>query len=151
MEHRFGTRHTVDVPAYVRTQDGLPSGFGRLREVSASGGFVETRLDVEPLSRVAVQLLTTHGHSASQPVAPRLHPTEPSSSPLIVEAQVTGLSPRGVYVEWTEYAPELVRHLLEHQGDRLADRSPAAADSKDGVPGVLAPLVESLGSLERRD
>jgi hypothetical protein len=150
LEHRFGTRHPVDVPAYVRTQDGLPSGFGRLREVSASGGFVETRLDVEPLSRVAVQLLT-HGHSASQPVAPHPHPTDPPSSPLIVEAQVTGLSPRGVYVEWTEYAPELVRHLLEHQSDRLADRSPAAADSKDGVPGVLAPLVESLGSLERWD
>jgi hypothetical protein len=150
LEHRCGTRHAVDVPAYVRTRDGLPSGFGRLREVSASGGFLETRLDVQPLSRVAVQLLT-NWHSAAQSVASEPSSSDASPIPLIVEAQVIRVGLTGVYLEWTEYAPDLVRHLLEHRGDRLAERSPGLADSKDGVPGLLAPLAESLGLLELRD
>jgi len=151
VEHRCGTRYAVDVPAYVRTRDGLPSGFGRLREVSASGGFVESRLDVQPLSRVAVQLLT-HWQASSQPVTSPTASSEPQSNPLIIEAQVIRLGLQGLYLEWTEYAPDLVRHLTEPRAsEQLSQRTPLAVHGNAGVPGVLAPLAESLGLLELRD
>jgi len=156
VEHRCGARYVVDVPVYVRAQDGLPSGFGRLRELSASGGFIETRLDVQPLSRVAVQLLTSW-HPPSEPVASEAVASEPPTSnappsPLIVEAEVVRLGLHGLYLEWTEYAADLVRCLTEHpQGERLSETSPLSARSKDGVPAVLGPLAESIGLLELRD
>jgi PilZ domain len=103
VEHRCGTRYTVDVPAYVRTRNSSASAFGRLRAVSASGGFVDTRLDVQPLSHVAVQLLTGR----------RL-----TSQPLVVEAQVIRVGLQGIYVEWIEYAPDLVRRLTEYPEPR---------------------------------
>ena len=146
MEHRCGTRYPVDVPAYVRTRDELASGFGRLREVSASGGFIETRLDVQPLSRLTVQLLTSW-HAASAAAGAEAHP-----APLIIEAQVIRLGLQGLYIEWTEYAPDLVRHLTEpRESGRLAEPNTAAAQSKEEAPAVLAPLAESLGLLELRD
>ena len=107
MEHRCGTRYAVDVPVYVRTADASASAFGRLREVSASGGFVDTRLEACPPSRVKVQLLTDR---------------RPTSRPLVVDAQVMRAGPGGIYVSWTEQAQDLVSQLIAQRTPR--DRAP---------------------------
>jgi hypothetical protein len=96
MEHRCGTRYAVDVPVYVRTRNAALSASGQLCEVSITGGFVRTVLPAQPLSYIAIQLL-----------ADEKLPREV----LFVEGQVVHRTRHGLGIEWSEYAPRLVRHL----------------------------------------
>lgn len=95
--------YAVDVPAYVSTPDTSASAFGRLREVSATGGFVDTRLEVQPPSHVTVQLLTDR---------------PPASLPLVMHAEVIRVDLLGIYLEWTEQAPDLVGQLTKPRAAR---------------------------------
>jgi len=107
VEHRCGTRYAVNVPAYLHTPDTSMSAFGWLREVSASGGFVNTRLELQPPLHVKVQLLTDR---------------RTTSQPLLLDAHVIRTGPFGIYIQWTEHAPNLVRHLTEGARAQRAPR-----------------------------
>jgi hypothetical protein len=55
MEHRWGTRVELDVPAELLTADGV-SANAAVKNASLSGAFVETSAKLPLLSRVAVNL-----------------------------------------------------------------------------------------------
>jgi hypothetical protein len=88
MEHRWGNRIAIDVP--VRLSAAGLAGTGILRNLSASGAFVETALPLAPLTRVRVQI-------------PR------GSVPGLGRADAWGFVVRqatpGVGIEWCDVAP----------------------------------------------
>jgi hypothetical protein len=94
MEHRCGTRYKVDLAVYARAHAGVVSSFGRLRDVSLTGGFLETALPAQPLSHISLRLTDAEGE-----LGPRL------------EGQVIRRTPTGLGIEWCEYATELIRAL----------------------------------------
>ena len=69
------------------------------------GGFVRTELLAQPLSYIAIQLLT------DEPLPREV---------LLVEGQVVHRTRQGLGIEWSEYAPRLVRHLAGWAVRRLA-------------------------------
>lgn len=94
MEHRCGTRHEVDLAVYARAHAGVVSSVGWLRNVSLTGGFLETALPAQPLSHISLRLIDAEGE-----LGPRL------------EGQVIRRTSSGLGIEWCEYATELIRAL----------------------------------------
>lgn len=100
MEHRCGTRYKVDLAVYARAHAGVVSSVGWLRDVSLTGGFLETALPAQPLAHISLRLIDADGQ-----LGPRL------------EGQVVRRASNGLGIEWSEYATELIRAL-----SRSADR-----------------------------
>src|SRR3569833_489240 len=94
MEHRCGTRYKVDLAVYARAHAGVVSSVGCLRNVSLTGGFLETALPAQPLAHISLRLIDDDGQ-----LGPRL------------EGQVIRRASNGLGIEWSEYAPELIRAL----------------------------------------
>lgn len=92
MEHRWGTRSKLDIPA--RVQCG-PEGllFGTLRDASVSGAFFSTAAQMPLLASVYVQL-------GAQSQTPR------------VEAYVIRRARDGFGLEWADLAPTVIVRLL---------------------------------------
>jgi hypothetical protein len=110
MEHRCGTRHKVDLAVYARAHAGVVSSVGRLRNVSLSGGFLETALPAQPLAHISLRLIDTDGQ-----LGPRL------------EGQVIRRDSNGLGIEWSDYATELIRALGRSTAtDNLAATSAAS-------------------------
>lgn len=96
MDHRWGCRVPIDVDVQLICRpDAL--GAGRLKDVSISGAFVETRLNLPVLTRVRIVAHLQTRASAE------LHDAT---------AYVVRRTRTGVAVEWCEDAPEFVRTLL---------------------------------------
>ena len=55
MEHRWGRRIACGASVQLSIADGI-GGAGRLRNVSTSGAFIETALELHPLTRIAIRL-----------------------------------------------------------------------------------------------
>jgi hypothetical protein len=94
MEHRCGTRYKVDLAVYARAHAGVVSSVGWLRDVSLTGGFLETALPAQPLAHISLRLIDADGQ-----LGPRL------------EGQVVRRASNGLGIEWSEYATELIRAL----------------------------------------
>ena len=111
MEHRAGVRYQVDIAAYVRTHGGVVSSVGWLRDISVSGGFLRTTLLVPALSPISLRLIDAKGEFAAT-----------------IKGQVVRCEPDGLGLEWSEFAPELVREWALGAGRSglavLADGSP---------------------------
>jgi hypothetical protein len=84
MEHRWGQRRLADLVVRLIGSPGA-IGIGRLRDVSASGAFVQTKLDLPLLSVLRVEL-----------VAGRL----PANHPCTGRAYVVRQDSAGVGIEW---------------------------------------------------
>ena len=97
MEHRCGIRYKVDVELYARMCGGVVSSVGRLCEVSVSGGFVRTVLQVPALGRVSLHLFI---------------PAQKQNG-FFIEGHVIRCTADGLGVEWNEDAAELVRFLTQ--------------------------------------
>lgn len=98
MEHRLGQRISIDVPVRII---GIPGalGIGRLRDISASGSFVQTRLALPSLSMIEIVL--PHGLSVDAPT---------------LTGYVVRSTPLGLGIEWTEFAPQAISSLtMLHQ------------------------------------
>lgn len=93
MEHRWGIRHLLDV--YVRLE-GLP-GFARLRNVSSSGAYLETRAAPALDSHVLLELRCGLGKDGGR---------------CRVGAYVVRRDERGIGVEWCEFAPQPILALI---------------------------------------
>jgi hypothetical protein len=92
MEHRWGTRSKLDIPARVHCgSQGLL--FGTLRDASVSGAFFSTAAQMPLLASVHVQL-------GGQSQTPR------------VEAYVTRRASDGFGLEWADLAPTIIVRLL---------------------------------------
>ena len=62
MEHRWGERSAIDVPARVVRRPGI-IGAGRLRNVSLTGAFLETTLPLPPMTFVEIEVACGAGMS----------------------------------------------------------------------------------------
>jgi hypothetical protein len=96
MEHRWGQRVPVDMDVRLVAR---PSaiGAGRLRDISVSGAFVQTRLTVPLLARIHVEVTLNLRHGAETHDIP---------------AYVVRSGADGVGIEWCELAPDAVVHIL---------------------------------------
>lgn len=97
MEHRLGTRHTIDLDVYLRTWGATVSAKGRLKDLSVSGAFVATQLPCRPLLHIAVQLVPG-GHLRRSCVP--------------VEGLIVRVAEDGIGVEWDELQPQLLTQFL---------------------------------------
>jgi hypothetical protein len=85
MEHRWGQR--MPCRAVVRIADGTrPGGGGRVRDVSSSGAFIETALEIPVYARIALWVL---GNESAE------HAVE-------LSATVVRVARDGIGVEWCE-------------------------------------------------
>lgn len=91
MEHRWGTRVELDVPAELQAADGR-SAKGLVRNASVSGAFVETGTRLPLLSRLTVNLLWRGGEG--------------------LDACVVRVEDRGMALEWLDPGSRLVPTLL---------------------------------------
>ena len=91
MEHRWGTRITLNAPAELKTPDGL-SAVGSVRNASLSGAFVETRATLPLLARVSLRPLAAGSEW--------------------LDACVVRVENRGVALEWLEPGLQAVAALL---------------------------------------
>lgn len=87
MEHRWGTRRTLDVGVKLHVRSGLPA-FGRLLNASSSGAYVATRLKLPVMSRVQVAL----GWDSRQ-----------RGGRNRITAYVVRVDARGLGIEWQEF------------------------------------------------
>jgi hypothetical protein len=98
-EHRWGERIRVDIPVRV-SADGLDAAHGHLKNISLSGALVKS------------------DHDLLLPAFIDVHIERPFESPCIVKARVSRKVAQGAGIEWCDFAPPIVKHLL---------RAPAAA------------------------
>jgi hypothetical protein len=93
MEHRWGQRTSADLVVRLIGAPGA-IGMGRLRNVSATGAFVQTKLELPLLAPVDVELIAG---------------ASPISHPCAGRAYVVRQVSAGVGIEWFAVAPALVR------------------------------------------
>jgi hypothetical protein len=91
MEHRWGTRVDLDVPAELLTADGL-SVDAAVKNASLSGAFVETNAKLPPLTRVSVNL--------------------PAPMDEWLDACVVRVENKGLALEWLDPGSRLLPTLL---------------------------------------
>jgi hypothetical protein len=95
-------RHAADLRVYLLARSGALSATGYLREFSLSGGLVQSDLPAGDLSSICIRFPRAYK-------LPRL------------TGHVIRRSGRGLAIEWTEYATNLVRKLT---ADTAKFRSP---------------------------
>jgi c-di-GMP-binding flagellar brake protein YcgR len=101
MEHRCGNRLTTTAGVWIRTHQGI-SGKAQLRNISASGALLRTPMPVALHAQLLVRF------AASMP--------DERSDQQWVSAHVVRNSEDGLAVEWTEFSPDIVRHVLRSMG-----------------------------------
>jgi hypothetical protein len=97
MEHRWGQRVTVEMPVRLDL-GGRTLGRGTLRNVSISGAFIETSLELPIFTNLVVALPTMSG------LVPGSHE---------LTASVVRRVPAGLAVEWRDMACRPLVQLLE--------------------------------------
>lgn len=115
MEHRWGERTSVNLTVRLT---GLPGaiGMGRLRDVSLSGAFVETELNLLPLSPVHIERIAG--------ICPTSHHCEG-------RAYVVRRISAGVGIEWFAAALDPVPRIsaILTAGDFLEDSNAMAREA----------------------
>jgi hypothetical protein len=86
MEHRWGQRIACRAAVLIRPGDGRV-GEGRLRDVSASGAFVETAFPAPLLTRVSIAILRG---------------VEATDAPREIRASIVRRDSDGIALEWCE-------------------------------------------------
>ena len=95
MEHRWGRRVRVDVDVQILA-DPASAGWGRLRDISISGGFIATALRVPVLSALELTVQAA-GHATVR----------------IVSAVVVRSDVGGVGVEWLDGESDVIAALIQ--------------------------------------
>jgi hypothetical protein len=96
MEHRLGQRFVVDIPIRL-TLPLLGEVQGRLTNLSLSGAFISTQMNVRVMSRLQVFIEI---------------PADGSEDAVSIAAHVIRKTDHGVGVEWYDFAPAAVAALL---------------------------------------
>lgn len=97
MEHRWGTRRTLDVGVKLYVQSSLPV-FGRIRNASSSGAYIATSATLPVMTRMHIAL----GWDGSQ-----------RGGRHRIAAHVVRADKRGIGIEWQEFAPLSVLALID--------------------------------------
>jgi hypothetical protein len=127
MEHRWGTRKTLDVGVKLYIEGKLPA-FGRILNASSSGAYIALGAALPIMTRVHVAL----GWDTSK----RCHRCP-------ITAYVVRTDVRGIGIEWQEFAPVSVRALIDAL-DALPSqrvRRAAAGGEPPLLPRYRAPLL----------
>jgi hypothetical protein len=100
MEHRWGRRVAVGLRIRLATGDqDIASGF--LSDVSISGAFIATRVELAPLAILVIDL--------RDPATP----VSKEADSAVLTAGVVRVASDGVGVEWEELAPPAITALIE--------------------------------------
>jgi len=110
MEHRYGTRHEVDIGVYARSHGGVVSSAGFLRDISASGGFLLTHLPIPLLTKLTLRLIDAEGNFGST-----------------LEGHVVRRASNGIGIEWSDYVPEVIQALRASKWESSDSRSRRSA------------------------
>ncbi len=102
MEHRWGTRHPLNVAVRLDARPHLLA-FARLRNASASGAYLETAVALPLMTRVHVELEWQN-----------LRRGEPHR----IAACVIRTDREGVALEWCDFAPMPILALIESRQAR---------------------------------
>ena len=97
LNHRWGHRLSVDIDVQLLCPPRM-TGLGRLTDMSVSGAFVETDLDLPLLSAIRVLSELRNGHENFESHT--------------ATAYVVRRSRAGIGIEWLQLAPALVRAIL---------------------------------------
>lgn len=124
LEHRWGTRCAVNVPVRLDARPQALS-FGRLRNASASGTFVETGLRPPLWTRVIVELAWGQWRR---------------SEPQRVAAYIVRHDENGCGLEWCEFAPEPVLALMLAARRAAPARTVPAPGHAVPAPGHAIPV-----------
>ena len=119
MEHRWGNRHEVMQSVRVATDGGMV-GRGRIRDISASGAFVEASLSLKLFTRVRIQF-----NSALD------------GRPTVIEGEVVRKDFNGYGIEWRELAPEAVAALLARPATGSHANTPRLVFQRPAVSGTV--------------
>jgi hypothetical protein len=101
MEHRWGYRREINRVVNLETRSGLAAR-GRITNVSISGAFIASLLQVRLFSYVTIHFTALQNHKRDR---------------LAVEGQVVRKDSTGFAIEWSEFAPEAVRALANRPMD----------------------------------
>jgi hypothetical protein len=111
MEHRWGNRVRTDVEVELFAFP-ASAGWGRIRDISTSGCFVETTVAIAPLTRIRMRLFAS-GFTKDKEI--------------VIHTTVVRQTADGLGVEWADWNIEaitrLVREALEANTE---ERRPAA-------------------------
>ena len=113
MEHRWGRRIAASVDVRVFA-DPASAGWGRLRDISISGGFIETALRIPTLSALCLTVPATRYRGAST-----------------VHAIVVRNDVDGVGVEWFDGDSDVIADLMHELAPdfRRYSRAPSNTSS----------------------
>jgi PilZ domain-containing protein len=95
MEHRWGKRVRTDTPVQIFAHP-ASMAWGRLRDISVSGGFIETELKIRALSTISMTVLAK-GHARDR----------------IARAIVVRRDSDGVGVEWFDGHSDVIASLMQ--------------------------------------
>lgn len=118
MEHRWGRRvaHDAEVQIFV---DPASAGWGRLRDISVSGGFIETALKVPALSTLCLTLPSTRRPGVR-----------------VLRAIVVRDDAEGLGVEWFDGDSDAIAALMQEATTRRSSQ-PFASDRRPQFPGDM--------------
>jgi len=108
MEHRWGQRFEVDILVRVHSRPYAVRA-ARLTDVSMSGGFIATSMDLRELRRLQIALVVPHRFSQATPM---------------ISAYVARRHRDGIGVEWCDFAPQAVVELLRSPAAKSPRRTP---------------------------
>ena len=111
MEHRWGQRFDVDILVRVHSRP-YAVRTGRLTDVSVSGGFIVSSVELRELRRLQIALVLPHRFSQATPV---------------ISAYVARRHRDGIGVEWCDFAPQVVVELLRSPAAKARNRTPFRA------------------------
>lgn len=103
MEHRWGSRKPIDVPVRFIA---LPAtiGSGRITNVSMTGAFLETRMELRPLALLYVEMI---------------HLPQEAGRRKRLSASVVRRTELGVGIEWCEPASKSPLYTQLRSAERL--------------------------------
>lgn len=116
VEHRWGQRVPIDTRVrFISRPSAI--GSGRFRDVSVSGAFVVTNLQLPVLAPVNLEVQLDRGSVRET---------------LEIAACVVRSEPRGIALEWRDLAPPAIVALVtEALGERAAPAAPSLTHSID--------------------
>jgi hypothetical protein len=95
LEHRWGARAQVNIPVRVEATS-LPVGDGCMKNLSLSGAFMKSDRDLRLHTLIEV--------SIALPL--------PSACTAVIKAHVVRKKGEGVGIEWSEFAPNIIKDLV---------------------------------------
>ena len=125
MEHRWGERVRLDIPARI-TLHSFAVRNGRLTNLSVSGAYLKTDFDVRVLAKIQVAIELPHRWRHEAPSVP---------------AYVTRKFRDGIGIEWCQFAPPAISELLQSVAARpyIRYRKP---EQPAAISRLSAPLLK---------